>query len=82
MTHDSTNVDKPYSLLVLRRGGVSEENLAKTLNELDLDSSVSLQAVQHKHFKKETENLEAPGQFLRHYSPNIDSYLFKGLKDD
>jgi len=24
--------------------------------------------------------LEAPGQFLRHYSPNIDSFLFKGLE--
>ena len=31
-----------------------------------------------KHHKAEDEHLEAPGQFLRHYSPDIDSYLFNG----
>lgn len=46
------------------------------LDELELSSQVQLSTVQHKHFKEETENLEAPGQFLRHYSPDIDSYLF------
>ena len=30
-----------------------------------------------EHSKPETENLEAPGQFLRHYSPDIVSYLFR-----
>jgi len=28
--------------------------------------------------KSEDTQLEGPGQFLRHYSPNIESYLFKG----
>ena len=35
-----------------------------------------------KHHKEESEHLEAPGQFLRHYSPDIDSYLFKGQVPD
>lgn len=26
--------------------------------------------------------MEAPGQFLRHYSPDIDSFLFKGFSDE
>jgi hypothetical protein len=38
--------------------------------------------VAHKHHKEESEQLEAPGQFLRHYSPDIDSYLFKGQVPD
>ena len=41
-----------------------------------MEEHIEVKAVQVKHFKKETEKLEAPGQFLRHYSPNIDSYLF------
>ena len=46
--------------------------------ELDLDKKCVLSAIAHKHHKDETENLEAPGQFLRHYSPDIDSYLYNG----
>ncbi len=41
-----------------------------------MTSRIELSTVQHKHFKEENENLEAPGQFLRHYSPDIDSFLF------
>lgn len=43
---------------------------------------ISLSAVAHKHHKAEDEKLEAPGQFLRHYSPDIDSYLFTGKYPD
>ena len=39
---------------------------------------MDLQQVAKKHYKSEQENLEAPGQFLRHYSPDIVSYLFTG----
>lgn len=39
---------------------------------------MDLSAVAHKHHKAEDEHLEAPGQFLRHYSPDIDSYLYNG----
>lgn len=36
----------------------------------------------HKHHKAEDEQLEGPGQFLRHYSPDIDSFLFSGTVPD
>ncbi len=73
---------KKYNLLVLRRGGVSEQSLQGALKELGLESQATLSAVAHKHHKEEHENLEAPGQFLRHYSPDIDSYLFTGRVPD
>ncbi len=47
-----------------------------------MSEKVEIMTMQHNHFKKEEEQLEAPGQFLRHYSPNIDCYLFKGFTDD
>ena len=62
-------------ILVLRRGGVSEEALRKALEEEGLLGEVSVEAVGKNHFKEESENLEAPGQFLRHYSPNIESFF-------
>ncbi len=71
-----------YNLLILRRGGVSESSLTSTIEELGLQSQINLSAVAHKHHKAEDEKLEAPGQFLRHYSPDIDSYLFTGRVPD
>ena len=50
-----------YQLLVLRRGGVSEQSLQQSLKELGLESICVLSAIAHKHHKEETENLEAPG---------------------
>lgn len=34
-----------------------------------------------KAYKEETESLEAPGQFLKHYAPDINSYLIKPAFD-
>ena len=67
-----------FDALILRKGGVSKEHLQTTLEELDLSGKVSLSQVAPKHSKPETEQLEGPGQFLRHYSPDIVSYLFTG----
>jgi tRNA A37 threonylcarbamoyladenosine synthetase subunit TsaC/SUA5/YrdC len=76
ITHDKST--DQYNLLVLRRGGVSESSLESALAEMSLPIPANLSAVAHKHHKAEEENLEAPGQFLRHYSPDIDSYLYTG----
>ena len=76
-----THADGMNQLLIIRRGGVSEQSLAETLRVLGIEDKTQLSAVEHKHFKQEQEKLEGPGQFLRHYSPNIDSYLFTGLSD-
>jgi L-threonylcarbamoyladenylate synthase len=69
-----------FDLTILRKGGVSEKSLHETvLASEDLkDYQINVTSKKHKDFKKETEKLEGPGQFLRHYAPNIDSFLFSG----
>jgi L-threonylcarbamoyladenylate synthase len=76
--------DKKFEFLVLRKGGVSEKALHEAIKDVPelQDFNISIVAKAHKEFKEETENLEGPGQFLRHYAPNIDSFLYIGeLKD-
>ena len=65
-----------FELCILRKGGVSEKALQETIDGADLGISATLSSKKHKDFKPETENLEGPGQFLRHYAPNIDTFLF------
>lgn len=62
-------------LTILRKGGVSHQKLEQHCEGLGLEI-VSL--TQQQATKPEDNNCEAPGQFLRHYSPDIDSFLFKG----
>ena len=69
---------KRYKLLIIRKGGVSLENFNQRLAECGLADRTTISQLQRKHAKPETENLEAPGQFLRHYSPDIVSYLYQG----
>jgi len=64
--------------VIIRKGGVSIENLKQVIVEEGLEAQVAITTLGQRQFKKETENLEAPGQFLRHYSPDIVSYLYKG----
>lgn len=71
--------EKFFDLCILRKGGVSEKALLETLSHLDSGIKVNLTAKMHKEFKPETENLEGPGQFLRHYSPNIESFLLNDI---
>ena len=69
-----------FELCILRRGGISEKSLNETiLQAKNLEKyHINIIAKKHKEFKKETEKLEGPGQFLRHYAPNIDTFLFSG----
>lgn len=69
-----------FDLTILRKGGVSEKSLHQTVLAADSlkDAQINIIAKMHKDFKKESEKLEGPGQFLRHYAPNIDSFLFSG----
>lgn len=73
--------DHKFQLMILRKGGVSIDNLQETIRELGLADRTELTQVAKKHFKSEDEQLEAPGQFLRHYSPDIVSYLFTGTDE-
>jgi L-threonylcarbamoyladenylate synthase len=67
-----------HQMLVIRKGGVSCNDLKKIVKEHGLDKDLSISELKRDHAKAETEKLEAPGQFLRHYSPNIESLLYKG----
>lgn len=64
----------------MRRGGVSAQSLQALVDEAETlqKFKITISAKKHNEFKKETEKLEGPGQFLRHYAPDIDSYLFRG----
>lgn len=53
--------ESKFNLLILRKGGVSIENLRETIRELGLTERVELSQIAKKHFKAEDENLEAPG---------------------
>ena len=69
-----------FELLILRKGGVSEKALHEAILSSDFSDElkISIKSKQHTDFKIESERLEGPGQFLRHYAPNIDSFLFDG----
>ena len=55
-----TKADR-FNLLILRKGGVSFENLRETISQLGVLDRVDLSQVTKKHFKAEDEQLEAPG---------------------
>jgi tRNA threonylcarbamoyl adenosine modification protein (Sua5/YciO/YrdC/YwlC family) len=69
-----------FELCILRRGGVSEKSLHETILKAEnlKEYQINIGSKKYNHFKEESEKLEGPGQFLRHYAPNIDSYLFSG----
>ena len=69
--------DGNLHMLILRRGGVSEDKLATLVS-----NKATLTSKKHSDFKPESESLEGPGQFLRHYAPNIDSFLWRGSDQD
>jgi tRNA threonylcarbamoyl adenosine modification protein (Sua5/YciO/YrdC/YwlC family) len=69
-------------LWILRRGGISEKEFALAISECHTQNKkikLSVECVKKKHFTEESHKMEAPGQFLRHYAPNLPSYM---LSDD
>lgn len=65
-------------LLILRRGGISETAFKKVISECTLSAQnirLSVECIEKKHFTEESHKMEAPGQFLRHYAPNLPSYM-------
>jgi L-threonylcarbamoyladenylate synthase len=70
--------DSLFNLVILRKGGVSLDNLKEALDVVGLADKCTLTQVAKKHYVPEDNQLEAPGQFLRHYSPDIVSFLYTG----
>ena len=72
-------------LLILRRGGISEKALKNAVKEIKLKNEgieIVVECVEKKHFTEESHKMEAPGQFLRHYAPNLPSYMLSETKID
>jgi len=59
----------------LRNGSISEINLRKVLDNSNNFKNVSIIKFKKENYVKEDENAEAPGQLLKHYSPNCETYL-------
>ena len=82
---DSEDEKVHIKLLILRRGGISEKAFSKVISDYQQtnDSIVlDIEAIQKKHFTEESHSMEAPGQFLRHYAPNLPSYMLTSEKFD
>ena len=65
-------------LWILRRGGLSEKAFNSALSEFKFKNEkikLSVECVKKKHYAEESHKMEAPGQFLRHYAPNLPSYM-------
>ncbi len=50
-------------------------------DHLDSEGIVDLEYVKPMNIKKEDQSQTSPGQFLKHYSPNIESYILGGKGD-
>ena len=86
-------------LLVFRLGAVSPDDLRKVLNSDErfkdykiecLSKKIKVSNEELKKIKEQkskdnslTINQDAPGQFLKHYSPKLETYLYSGddIKD-
>ena len=66
--------DGKGTLTVLRQGAISVSDLHKALQRVGLDSDISVMAKSNQRVTEATATV-APGQNIRHYSPNVPSFL-------
>ncbi len=77
--------DKHYLLSILRKGGVSQDSLEKTVIASSLGKELALRVEAKDHVIKPAHKgdplapLEAPGMLLKHYSPRVDAYIIQDL---
>lgn len=80
-------------IIVFRMGAVSPDDIKKTLSAFDkyknfpieclakkinVPKQIIQQMCQGEHDNSTTINQEAPGQFLKHYSPKLETFLYSG----
>ncbi len=64
------------SITVLRHGAVSTQDIAKCLKKYGLDQYFQVQSKRQATDENDSSvNHVAPGQTIRHYSPNVQSYM-------
>eukprot|EP00977_Amphora_coffeiformis_P004146 scaffold846_cov168-Amphora_coffeaeformis.AAC.3 len=66
--------DGKGTLTILRQGAVSVSDLNKALQRVGLDSDIRVVAKSNQRVAEVTATV-APGQNIRHYSPNVPSFL-------
>jgi hypothetical protein len=69
-------------ILILRNGSVSDKALSDHLKSSVDYQNVDVIRIKKMKIQEITENSEAPGQLLKHYSPNCDTFLIENLPKD
>ena len=86
---DETIDNRPFqdkqSLIILRKGGISEDDIRVTLDnaslfEVPIISEFSKENESQKFLSLNSIHHEAPGQLLTHYAPNIESWLVESFR--
>jgi tRNA threonylcarbamoyl adenosine modification protein (Sua5/YciO/YrdC/YwlC family) len=62
------------TLTLLRQGAVAVEDLRKALHAAGIDQGISVVTKSHEKVNEVTATV-SPGQNIRHYSPNVPSFL-------
>ncbi|CAH0478271.1 unnamed protein product [Peronospora belbahrii] len=72
-------VPEERKLIVFRRGGISELALEQVLKENVelLGGQYEIVTIQKEAKMQTKEALEAPGQMITHYAPDVDTYLYQ-----
>lgn len=93
---ESTVVKIDYEnkkLLIFRMGALSPNELQSFLNSTSQFKNFVVDVISKKNGNKKTSNppenkedfsqdQEAPGQFIKHYSPLLDTYIISEIEDD
>lgn len=67
---------KVLSLLILRAGSLSEKSIREALSGSKFQD-MKVEKFKKEGYVKEETNVEAPGVFLKHYSPYIETFLLE-----
>ncbi len=68
-------------IVILRAGSLSEKALKDALSKSDKFKEVKIERIQREAHVSEEVNSEAPGMLLKHYSPDVETYLVELVKE-
>ena len=78
------NLNSNLIIEVLRHGSVSFKMLNDFVTKFNDNSRIekNIELIKKRKIVSEEIETESPGQFLKHYSPNLDSYILKKGNSD
>ena len=65
-------------IIVFRRGGVSQTALQAVIDKSGFADSFAIRCLSKKASESQ-KGLQAPGQMLTHYAPDVETYLVRGV---